>query len=109
MKDRKRAWLVMAVCLILHVLCVVRFEGANGRGNIIYSSIFFVAGGLSMEIYLCHMFVYRVFEKLNLIHITGNEMVNYSLTVIVTITEAIFAAFCWSKFRKRVQELFGRK
>ncbi len=46
MKDKKRAWLVMGVCLILHLLCVVRFEAANGRDNIIYSSIFFVAGGL---------------------------------------------------------------
>lgn len=46
MKDKKRAWLVMGACLILHLLCIVRFEGANGRENIIYSSIFFVAGGL---------------------------------------------------------------
>ena len=46
MKDKKRAWFVMVICLILHILCIVRFEGANGRGNIIYSSIFFVAGGL---------------------------------------------------------------
>lgn len=46
MKDKKRAWFVMGICLILHLLCIVRFEAANGRGNIIYSSIFFVAGGL---------------------------------------------------------------
>ena len=46
MKDKKRAWFVMAVCLILHILCVVRFENANERRNIIYSSIFFAAGGL---------------------------------------------------------------
>ena len=47
MNDKKRAWFVMGVCLILHILCVVRFDGANGRSNIIYSSIFFVAGGLT--------------------------------------------------------------
>ena len=46
MKNKKRAWLVMCVCLILHMLCTIRFEGANERGNILYSSIFFVAGGL---------------------------------------------------------------
>lgn len=186
MKDKKRAWFVMGICLLLHLLCVVRFEDANGRGNIIYSSIFFVAGGLiylyrdklknlnivwkavigiatvaaltayylvisdslsviillllftlltiigisagggisktllqnktvrfigglSMEIYLCHMFVYRIFEKLNLIHITENEIVNYSLIAVGTIANAIVVAFCWSILQKRIQASFGRK
>ncbi len=186
MKNKKRAWFVMGVCLILHILCIVRFEGANGRENIINSSIFFVAGGLvylyryslrninkiqktavgiatvavlaayylvtraslsaivllllftlftivgisagggisetllqnkvvrfigglSMEIYLCHMFVYRIFEKLNLIHITGNEIVNYSLIAVVTIAGAIAAAFCWNILQKRIQASFERK
>ena len=186
MKDKKRAWFVMGVCLILHLLCIVRFEAANGRENIIYSSIFFVAGGLiylyrnslkslntvwkavvgiatvaalavyylvtsgslsviillllfalltivgissgggisktllqnkivrfigglSMEIYLCHMFVYRIFEKLNVIHITGNEIVNYSLIAVGTIAGAIAIAFCWSILQKRIQAHFGRK
>lgn len=180
MKERKRAWFVMAVCFFLHILCIVRFEGANDRGNIIYSSVFFVAGGLiylyrselknlnkvwkcvagimavvvlvvyylptssslstiillllfalftiigiyaeggiskillqnkvarflggvSMEIYLCHMFVYRFFEKLNLLHLTGNEMVNYCLIAVATITGAITVAFCWRKLQKRIQ------
>ena len=186
MKDKKRAWLVMGVCLILHLLCVVRFEAANGRDNIIYSSIFFVAGGLiylyrdrlkslntlwkavvglaalamlaayyfvmsnqfsviillllftiltivgisagggiskallqnkvvrfigglSMEIYLCHMFVYRIFEKLNILHMTGNEIVNYCLIAVATLAGAILAAFVWSKLLKVIHEHFGRK
>ena len=181
-KDKERAWLVMGVCLILHILCAVRFEGANEKENIIYNSIFFVSGGLiylyrdklknlniiwkavigiaavavltayyfvtngllsvitllllftlltivgisaggiskklfqnkavrflgslSMEIYLCHMFAYRAFEKLNLIHITRNEIVNYSLIAVGTIAGAIAIAFCWSALRKRIWESF---
>lgn len=62
-----------------------------------------------MEIYLCHMFVYRVFEKLNLIHRTGNEIVNYSLIVVMTVAGAIITAFCWSVLQKRMQALFRRK
>lgn len=46
MKDKKRAWFVMMICVILHLLCIVRFESANERRNIIYSSMFFVAGGI---------------------------------------------------------------
>lgn len=188
MKDKKRAWFVMAVCFILHILCIVRFEDANGRKNIIYSSIFFVAGGLiylyrdnlrnlnkickvfvgiavaatlgayylvknvslsviillllftlftiigisaggsiskvllqnrvirfigslSMEIYLCHMFVYRFFEKLSLQHIikSNNEIVNYSLIAVMTIAGAVAMAFCWSILQKKLQASFGRK
>lgn len=181
MKDKKRAWFVMAVCIILHILCVVRFEVANDRGNIIYSFVFFIAGGLiylyrdqlkklnriwkavigtatvallavyyllsggplsiiillllftlltivgissgggiskillqnkvahflggiSMEIYLCHMFVYRVCEKLDLIHMTGNEVVNYCFISIATIAGAVAVAFCWNKLQKMIKE-----
>lgn len=180
MKDKKRAWFVMAICIILHILCDVRFERAATGGNIIYSSIFFVAGGLiylyrdtltklnkiwksligtasvavlavyyfiapgplskivlclflslfativipsgggiseillqnkavrfmgglSMEIYLCHMFVYRVLEKLNLIHVTGSEIVNLSMTTVVTIVGAGAVAFCWNMLQKRIR------
>ena len=62
-----------------------------------------------MEIYLCHMFVYRIFEKLNLTKITGNEIVNYSLIAVGTIVGAIAIAFCWSILQKRIQAQFGRK
>lgn len=62
-----------------------------------------------MEIYLCHMFVYRILEKLSLIHITGNELVNYSLIAVMTIAGAVAVAFCWSILQKRIQASFGRK
>ena len=29
-----------------------------------------------MEIFLCHMFVFRMIEKLELLHITGNEIIS---------------------------------
>ena len=182
-KNKRRAWSVMAVCLVLHILCIVRFKGANSCENIIYSSIFFVAGGLiylcrkelknmsrlkksvlgiatiictffyyfmygsplsvilllflfalfttdaicfgggtarflfqnkvacflgrlSMEIYLCHMFVYRFLEKLHLLHITGNEMINYCLVSVTTIIGAVVIAFCWNRLQKQIQAKF---
>lgn len=56
-----------------------------------------------MEIYLCHMFVYRVLEKLNLIHVTGSEIVNLSMTTVVTIVGAGAVAFCWNMLQKRIR------
>lgn len=44
LSDKKRAWLSFAVALVFHYLCTVRFEA--GRANIVYSAMFFVAGGM---------------------------------------------------------------
>ena len=55
MRSKKRAWITMIISIILHGLCYLRFTEAISGGNIIYSSIYFVAGGL--------IFLYR--EALN--------------------------------------------
>lgn len=44
LSDRRRAWLSFIVALIFNYLCTVRF--AAGGGNIVYSAVFFFAGGL---------------------------------------------------------------
>lgn len=44
LENRKRAWMAFAVSLILNFLCSRYFN--VGRTNILYSSMFFVAGGL---------------------------------------------------------------
>ena len=183
MGNKKRALMVMGITMVLNILCQVYFfdrnhvmEGVGGRSNIIYSSIFFVAGGLiylhraqiknwnkwiigaaaiagvifyfaindsvftlfamyvifaiggitlsgsisrivfqnrvvrffgsiSMEIYLCHMFVYRVIEKVHLLHITGNEILNYAFVCIVTVCGAIVM----SLVLKRIIAFAGNK
>lgn len=53
MGNKKRAWMVMGIAIVLNVLCQVYFfdgnhvvDGFAARTNLIYSSIFFVAGGL---------------------------------------------------------------
>lgn len=49
-------------------------------------------GGISMEIYLSHMFIFRVIEKMKLNTIFGNGWIQYCLTVLFVISgTAIFA------------------
>lgn len=50
LENRKRAWIAFAVSLILNFLCIRYFK--VGRTNILYSSCFFMAGGL--------VYLYRV-------------------------------------------------
>ena len=173
LKEKKRAWLVLGVCFILHILCNVRYIGATGEANIIFSSIFFVSGGLiylyrgqlqeysktmwilfialaatvifyfivndsvltllilfvlltiigimggrftktlfqnkiirfigdiSMEIYLCHMFVYRTFEKIKILNLSSNVALNYLCISLATLCGACIFASGWKKLWKR--------
>ena len=170
-KNKQRAWFTLVIAILLHVLCKIHFMETGGRVNIIYSAMFFVAGGLiylykeklekikipalvltvislliyylvnnseittlvvftmmviaginfdntatkiifqnnivqflgaiSMEIYLCHMFVYRAMEKVGLIHIFSSSLANYLTASIATLFGAIVIAY----ISKRVLDL----
>lgn len=180
--NKKRAWVVFTIAVILNILCTIYFFDENhvleefgDRSNIIFSSMFFVAGGLiylyreqikrvntwivgasvllsclfyyfvnasqytmlvlfsllsilgiradgtisrvilqnkvisfiakiSMEIFLCHMFVYRVIERLKLLHITGNEYLNYIAVSAATVIGAVVMAFVLKKLIESVQK-----
>ncbi len=52
---------------------------------------------ISMEIYLCHMFVYRAVEKLGLVHFTKNEIHNYFITSVLTLVGAIVASIVFKR------------
>ena len=55
----------------------------------------------SMEIYLCHMMVFRVLQKLKINYLFGHGVVSYVLTVIAVLSGALAVAFVfntlWSK------------
>ncbi len=46
-------------------------------------------GGISFEIYLCHMIIYRVIEKAGFAHISGNPYIDYFSTAFVVFIGAI--------------------
>jgi hypothetical protein len=54
-----------------------------------------------MEIYLCHMMVFRVLQKLKINYLFGHGVVSYVLTVIAVLSGALAVAFVfntlWSK------------
>ena len=52
---------------------------------------------ISMEMYLCHMFVYRLIEKLNLIHISENEVLNYIVVCCISLFGAIVLSIVLKK------------
>ena len=46
-------------------------------------------GGICFEIYLCHMIIYRVFEKLHLVHLFGNGLLAYIFTAVAVICGSV--------------------
>lgn len=48
--------------------------------------------GISMEIYLSHMVLFRLTEKMELDHITENSDLNYIMATVVTLVMTI--CFC---------------
>lgn len=88
--DKKRACFSFVITLIFNYLCTVCFNA--GRGNIIYSAVFFLAGGL--------IFLYKeeiiIFAKKNhlliLVAITGLLVIYYIISSKEPVMLALFAS-----------------
>ncbi len=159
LKNKKRAWLSLAVAVLISFICQKYFISAANRSVFVFDAMFFVSGGLiflykdqlskkiriislavfactavisfmvptnyfllmivfssliiwsvsandsfstlllqnrivlfigsiSMEMYLCHMFIYRTIEKLGLHKILPDHIANYFLVVFATVAGA---------------------
>lgn len=80
-----------ATMLFVAVMCLLCALGAEKNG-ILVNPVTNLISGISFEIYLCHMVIYRVIEKLQLTHLVANDVVSYIITCIgVIIGSVIFA------------------
>jgi peptidoglycan/LPS O-acetylase OafA/YrhL len=52
--------------------------------------------GISLEVYLCHMLIFRVIQKAGLTHMFGGGLLSYAVTFIATAAGAMVFAFCAS-------------
>lgn len=57
-----------------------------------------------MEIYLSHMAVFRIVEKLGLNHILGNGWMQYVATVVVVLCETSIFAVVMQKVEKMIRD-----
>ena len=60
-------------------------------------------GGISFEIYLCHMVIYRVFEKLHLGHLFGNGLLAYIFTAVAVICGSVVFSVCAKWFLNKIE------
>lgn len=66
-------------------------------------------GGISFEIYLCHMVIYRVLEKLHLIHLFGDGMLAYVFTAVAVICGSVVFSVCAKWFLNKIEAFVKKK
>ena len=62
-------------------------------------------GGISFEIYLCHMVIYRVLEKLHLVHLFENGLLAYIFTAVAVICGSVVFSVCAKWFLNKIETL----
>ena len=83
------------------------------KGGVLVNPVAKFLGGICFEIYLCHMVIYRVLEKLHLVHLFGNGLLAYIFTAVAVICGSVVFSVCakWflNKFKSIVKERINNR
>ena len=90
--------------LFFCVSTLVYTLGCN-RGGVLVNPVAKFVGSISFEIYLCHMVIYRVLEKLHLVHMFGNGLLAYIFTAVAVISGAVVFSICAKWFLNKIETL----
>ena len=66
-------------------------------------------GGICFEVYLCHMVVYRLLEKLHLVHLFGNGLLAYIFTAVAVVCGSVVFSVCAKWFLNKIQSTLKEK
>lgn len=75
--------------MLLFALMLIYAIGDYKKAYVLENPVTKFISGISMEIYLCHMLIFRILEKINLIHLFANSIVSYVITALLTLVGAI--------------------
>lgn len=90
--------------LTMLFFCVVALVYTLGcKRGVLVNLVAKFLGGISFEIYLCHMVIYRVLEKLHLVHLFGNGLLAYIFTAVAVICGSIVFSVCAKWFLNKIK------
>lgn len=89
---------MMPAVLLLFSLMLIGALSCSSRKGVLNNPVTAFLSRYSMEIYLCHMMVFRILEKLHLTEISSLPILDYIITVTMILLGAIAvaAAFHWA-------------
>ena len=79
------------------------------RGGILVNPVAKFLGGICFEIYLCHMVIYRVLEKLHLVHLFGNGLLAYVFTAAAVICGSVVFSVCAKWFLNKIETFLNER
>lgn len=80
------------VLAVLYSFYIIYAIGINGR--VLNNTFTRFIAGISMEIYLCHMLVFRVVEKMRLNYLFGAGCLSYIITIVFVSGGAVAFSMC---------------
>lgn len=99
---------VMVNLSMLVIFALWTIYAISTNGKIMNNKVTTFIAGISMEIYLCHMMVFRVLEKMGLIYMFGYGWMSYVVTAVAVIVGAILFSLCAKLFLKKVRYVVGK-
>ncbi|MDD6276794.1 MAG: acyltransferase [Clostridia bacterium] len=124
---KKFRWLMLIICaaftaayflvhinsFVTNICMLLMFESyliyaAGVDSKLLYNPVTKFVSGISMEIYLCHMVVFRVAEKLGLNYIFGDGWLSYALTCVIVLAGSIVFSLCVKYALKLIGKISGK-
>ncbi len=91
--------------LTMLFFCVMALVYTLGCRGVLVNPVAKFLGGICFEIYLCHMVIYRVLEKLHIIHLFGNGLLAYIFTAVAVICGSVVFSVCAKWFLNKIETL----
>lgn len=91
------------VTMLLFCVTVLAYTLGCRTVGILINPVAKFLGSICFEIYLCHMVIYRMLEKLNLVHMFKNDLLAYIFTVIIVICGSVVFSICARWFLNKIE------
>lgn len=101
----KSTFTLLLLCSLLLVYAIGNYK----RARILENRFTYFISGISMEIYLCHMVMFRIVEKLHLTHIFNNEATDYIVTAVITLVFAVIFSVVMKKVLTTIENNMFQK
>lgn len=95
--------------LFFCVAALIYTLGCNWGGGVLVNPVAQFLGGISFEIYLCHMVIYRVFEKMHLLHLFRNDLLAYVFASVGILCGSVAFSVCAKWFLNKLETWMGNR
>ena len=82
---------------VLFMLITVYAITASGHRTVLSNRVMKLLSSLSLEIYLCHMVVFRVVEKMHLTHVFSNELLSFIFVSVIVFAGSVCGSAMFQK------------